>query len=159
VTAMPNIALCVAGVALASVAVGCRGGGVEAGGGPSVSVVSAPVRASGGVLEPGHQSGSVPSVWACRAPSTFTPVGPPPDAPGVPQPKSTPTAREYADAEVGRFKVAPTVVEVEQSSSQAVFRFVGEEAMLVGEVTVIRRDDGRWILSALKSCRDLERPA
>jgi len=102
---------------------------------------------------------AAPKSWVCASPSTFTPVPPPPGVPGLPDVKTTATAREYADGEVGRFNVAPMVVEAEQSTSRAVFQFVGEQAMLVGEVTVIRRDDGRWILSVLKSCRDLERPA
>lgn len=104
-------------------------------------------------------SGTAPAKWACVSPSTFTPVPPPPGVAGLPEVKSTATAREYADGEVGRFVIEPTVAEGEQSTGSAMFDLVDERGMLVGEVTVTRRDDGRWILGALKSCRDLERPA
>jgi hypothetical protein len=104
-------------------------------------------------------TGTAPAKWACASPSTFTPVPPPPGATGLPEVKSTATPREYADGEIGRFAIEPTVVEREQSAGSAVFDLVDERGMLVGEVTVTRRNDGRWILSALKSCRDLERPA
>jgi len=124
-------------------------------GAPSTSTTAVTASSTSGTAV----TGTALAKWACVSPSTFTPVPPPPGVAGLPEVKSTATAREYADSEVGWFVIEPTVREGEQSAGSAVFDLVDEGGMLVGEVTVTRRNDGRWILSARKSCRDMERPA
>jgi hypothetical protein len=153
---VPTIAICLALIAVgfALMAVGCSSAQSPATQ-AAVPSSSAPVNTNRATPSTSVAT-TAAAKWACAAPATFIPI-PPPSGSGYEE-QSTATAREYAETEIARFADKATVVEREQSADRAVFNLIDGRGMLVGEVSVSRRDDGRWILSALKSCRELERP-